>query len=120
MAPTVTHAAACQAVHEGRQLRRRRVEARQRFHDAKESIVDQFFRLCFAASVTCQFQANGLFDLSGDGEQDALAHVPKGCGIDRDRIDHAVSLLWLRPLRKKRKPLVWLPVMALATALRDG
>ena len=33
---------------------------------------------------------------------------------------HAVSLLWLRVLRKKRKPLQWLPVMALATALSEG
>jgi hypothetical protein len=28
--------------------------------------------------------------------------------------------LWLRVLRKKRKPLVWLPVMALATALSEA
>ena len=33
---------------------------------------------------------------------------------------HVVSLLWLRVLRKKWKPLVWLPVTALATALSDG
>src|SRR5262249_10479014 len=35
-------------------------------------------------------------------------------------MSHAVSLLWLSALRKKRNPLQWLPVTALATALSEG
>jgi hypothetical protein len=33
---------------------------------------------------------------------------------------HAVSFVLLRVLRKNKKPLVWLPVMALATALSEA
>jgi hypothetical protein len=51
------HAPPCQAVHEGRRLRCGRVEPRQRFHDADEGIVDQLFRLRFAAAVALQLEA---------------------------------------------------------------
>ena len=75
------HAATRQAVHEGRQFRRGRVEARKRFHDAKESIVDQFFCLGLAASVALQLETDGLADFAGDMKEDTLAHIPEGGGI---------------------------------------
>ena len=132
------HAASSQAIHERRELGPFRMETRQRFHHGKEGIVDQFFWFGLGASVAIEFDTDGPPDLVSHGEQKALALIPNAQGIgglacvesatqprqSSRRLFalglHGVSFWLLRVLRKKRKPLVWLPVMALATALSEA
>jgi hypothetical protein len=46
--------------------------------------VDEFFGFRLGAAVTFELVQDGLADLVGDGEQDALAGVPESGGIGGD------------------------------------